>query len=163
MLSFGKKAPESAVVTGRLEMANPLENRFDPQDISEAEHYLAAVPPGEIDPRVERLVNELIGRVADKWTMLILELLEEKGTLRFTEIGRQVEGISQKMLTQTLRQMERDGLLTRTVHPVVPPRVDYALTPLGNSLSAAFCGVWIWAERNLDMVEAARARFDARG
>ncbi len=144
-------------------MANPLENRFDPQDISEAEYYLAAVPPSEIDPRVERLVNELIGRVADKWTMLILELLEEKGTLRFTEIGRQVEGISQKMLTQTLRQMERNGLLTRTVHPVVPPRVDYALTPLGNSLSAAFCGVWIWAERNLDMVEAARARFDARG
>ncbi|MEW6625167.1 MAG: helix-turn-helix domain-containing protein, partial [Pseudomonadota bacterium] len=119
-------------------MANPLENRFDAQDISKAEHYLAAVPPSEIDPRVERLVNELIGRVADKWTMLILELLEEKGTLRFTEIGRQVEGISQKMLTQTLRQMERDGLLTRTVHPVVPPRVDYALTPLGNSLSAAF-------------------------
>ena len=144
-------------------MANPLENRFDAQDISKAEHYLAAVPPSEIDPRVERLVHELIGRVADKWTMLILELLEEKGTLRFTEIGRQVEGISQKMLTQTLRQMERDGLLTRTVHPVVPPRVDYALTPLGNSLSAAFCGVWIWAERNLDMVEAARARFDARG
>ncbi|MDV5823571.1 winged helix-turn-helix transcriptional regulator [Sphingobium naphthae] len=144
-------------------MANPLENRFDPQDISEAEYYLAAVPPSEIDPRVERLVNELIGRVADKWTMLILELLEEKGMLRFTEIGRQVKGISQKMLTQTLRQMERDGLLTRTVHPVVPPRVDYALTPLGNSLSAAFCGVWIWAERNLDMVEAARARFDARG
>ena len=144
-------------------MANPLENRFDPQDISEAEYYLAAVPPSEIDPRVERLVNELIGRVADKWTMLILEQLAEKGTLRFTEIGRQVEGISQKMLTQTLRQMERDGLLTRTVHPVVPPRVDYALTPLGNSLSAAFCGVWIWAERNLDMVEAARARFDARG
>ena len=144
-------------------MASPLENRFNPKDISEAEHYLAAVPPSEIDPRVERLVNELIGRVADKWTMLILEQLEEKGTLRFTEIGRQVEGISQKMLTQTLRQMERDGLLTRTVHPVVPPRVDYALTPLGNSLSAAFCGVWIWAERNLDMVEAARARFDARG
>ena len=144
-------------------MAKALENRFGAENISEAEQYLNAVPPSDIDPRVERLVNELIGRVADKWTMLILELLEEKGTLRFTQIGRQVEGISQKMLTQTLRQMERDGLLTRTVHPVVPPRVDYALTPLGNSLSAAFCGVWVWAERNLDMVEAARARFDARG
>lgn len=92
----------------------------------------------------------------------MLELLEEKGTLRFTEIGRQVEGISQKMLTQTLRHMERDGLLTRTVHPVVPPRVDYALTPLGNSLSAAFCGVWVWAERHRETVEAARAAFDAR-
>ena len=115
-----------------------------------------------IDPRVERLVNELIGRVADKWTLLVLELLEEKGTLRFTQIARQVEGISQKMLTQTLRQMERDGLATRIVHPVVPPHVDYALTPLGDSLSAAFCGVWTWAETHLATVEAARARFDAR-
>ena len=117
-------------------------------------------PP--LDPRVERLVNDLIGRIADKWTLLVLELLEERGTMRFTAIARAVEGISQKMLTQTLRQMERDGLATRTVHPVVPPRVDYALTPLGNSLSAAFCGVWTWAERHLDMVEAARAQFDAR-
>lgn len=115
-----------------------------------------------VDPRVERLVDELIGRVADKWTLLVLELLEEKGTQRFTHIARQVEGISQKMLTQTLRQMERDGLVTRTVHPVVPPHVDYALTPLGNSLSAAFCGVWIWAEAHLDTVEAARQAFDAR-
>lgn len=143
-------------------MANPLEARFATTEIAAAEQYLDHDPPTELDPRVERLVNELIGRVADKWTMLILELLEERGTLRFTEVGRAVEGISQKMLTQTLRQMERDGLLTRTVHPVVPPRVDYALTPLGNSLSAAFCGVWVWAERNLATVEDARARFDAR-
>lgn len=143
-------------------MANPLESRFATAEIAAAEQHLDHDPPTELDPRVERLVNELIGRVADKWTMLILELLEERGTLRFTEIGRAVEGISQKMLTQTLRQMERDGLLTRTVHPVVPPRVDYALTPLGNSLSAAFCGVWVWAERNLATVEDARARFDAR-
>ncbi len=143
-------------------MANPLESRFATAEIAAAEQYLDHDPSTDLDPRVERLVNELIGRVADKWTMLILELLEERGTLRFTEIGRAVEGISQKMLTQTLRQMERDGLLTRTVHPVVPPRVDYALTPLGNSLSAAFCGVWVWAERNLATVEDARARFDAR-
>ena len=119
-------------------------------------------PEAPTDPRIERLVNELIGRIADKWTLLVLELLEEKGTLRFTRIAEQVEGISQKMLTQTLRQMERDGLVTRTVHPVVPPRVDYALTPLGNSLSAAFCGVWVWAERNLEAVEEARCRFDKR-
>lgn len=143
-------------------MTNLLENRFRADDIAQAERHLATESPTDIDPRVERLVNELIGRIADKWTLLVLELLEEKGTLRFTEIGRQVEGISQKMLTQTLRHMERDGLLTRTVHPVVPPRVDYALTPLGNSLSAAFCGVWIWAERHRETVEAARAAFDAR-
>ena len=116
-----------------------------------------------IDARIERLVMDVIGRVADKWTMLILEVLEQRGTLRFTELGRAVEGISQKMLTQTLRQMERDGLVLRTVHPVVPPKVEYRLTDLGQSLSAAFCGVWTWAETHLDRIEAARVAFDARG
>jgi DNA-binding HxlR family transcriptional regulator len=143
-------------------MENPLRNRFAPQEIAEAQARIEANPDAPLDPRIERLVNDLIGRIADKWTLLVLELLEEKGTLRFTRIASQVEGISQKMLTQTLRQMERDGLVTRTVHPVVPPHVDYALTPLGNSLSAAFCGVWVWAERHLDAVEDARRRFDSR-
>lgn len=115
-----------------------------------------------VDPRVEALVQDLIGRVADKWTMLILEALEKGGTLRFTRIGAAVPGISQKMLTQTLRQMERDGLVSRTVHPVVPPHVDYALTPLGHGLGAAFCGVWLWAEAHLGAVEHARHAFDAR-
>jgi DNA-binding HxlR family transcriptional regulator len=73
-----------------------------------------------------------------------------------------VEGVSQKMLTQTLRHMERDGLLTRTVHPVVPPKVEYKLTQLGLSLGAAFCGVWIWAAENLDHVEKARLEFDEK-
>lgn len=113
------------------------------------------------DPRVDALVNELIGRVADKWTLLILEVLEEGGVLRFTQVGRAVPGISQKMLTQTLRAMERDGLVTRKIHPVIPPRVDYELTALGHSLSAAFCGVWQWAEAHLEEVEGARNRFDA--
>lgn len=116
----------------------------------------------EIDPRVEALVTELIGRVADKWTMILLELLEDHGQLRFTQIARLVPDISQKMLTQTLRRMERDGMLTRTVHPVVPPRVDYALTPLGASLGEAFCGVWMWAAANLERVQLARDDFDAR-
>lgn len=119
---------------------------------------------GDPDPKVAALVTDLIGRVADKWTMLLLEVLHEHGEQRFTQVSRRVPGISQKMLTQTLRQMERDGLLTRTVHAEVPPRVDYRLTDLGESLGAAFCGVWIWAEENLDRVESARARFDrARG
>ncbi len=121
-----------------------------------------AAAGGEVDPRVEALVQELIGRVADKWTMLILEVLAEHGTLRFTRLGTLVGGISQKMLTQTLRQMERDGLVSRTVHPVVPPKVEYALTPLGQGLGEAFCGVWIWAARNLADVERARQEFDAR-
>jgi len=115
----------------------------------------------DVDPRVNALVTDLIGRVADKWTMLVLELLAEKGELRFTRISEGVPGISQKMLTQTLRQMERDGLLVRTVHPVIPPKVEYRLTDLGLGLGAAFCGVWLWAEENIDRIEAARQRFDA--
>lgn len=135
---------------------------FSQAEIEEAEAYLETAPPQEIDPRIEPLVNELIGRVADKWTMLILEELNERGVMRFSEIGRAVEGISQKMLTQTLRQMEREGLVTRTVFPVVPPRVEYDLTELGRSLGRAFCGVWLWAERHIDEIEAAREAFDAR-
>lgn len=131
--------------------------KVDPAPIA-ASHGAEQVA-GDTDPRVEALVHDLIGRVADKWTMLVLELLEEKGTLRFTQIARLIGSISQKMLTQTLRQMERDGLVIRTVHPVVPPKVEYRLTDLGRSLGAAFCGVWIWAEKNLDAVEEARRVF----
>lgn len=116
----------------------------------------------EIDPKVEAMVHELIGRVADKWTLLIVEELEENGELRFTQLGRKIPGISQKMLTQTLRQMERDGLVHRTVHPVVPPKVEYRLTELGHGLSESFCGVWRWVESNLEAVEAARQKFDAK-
>lgn len=114
------------------------------------------------DPRVEALVTEVIGRVADKWTMLILEVLAEHGETRFTQLGRLVERVSQKMLTQTLRQMERDGLVVRTVHPVIPPKVEYRLTDLGVTLAEAFCGVWLWAEKNIDRIEEARAAFDGR-
>ena len=119
-------------------------------------------PNAPVDPRGEMLVNDLIGRVADKWTLLVLEELEDHGVLRFTELARRVPGISQKMLTQTLRAMERDGLVERTVHPVIPPKVEYRLTDLGNSLGEAFCGVWHWAGDNLDRVEAARKAFDGR-
>lgn len=114
------------------------------------------------DPRVEALVQEVIGRVADKWTMLVLEVLAEHGELRFTRVGELVGGISQKMLTQTLRYMERDGLVVRTVHPVIPPKVEYRLTTLGLTLAEAFCPVWHWAERSLEQIEAAREAFDQR-
>lgn len=118
--------------------------------------------PTDLDARVEALVTEVIGRVADKWTMIVLEVLTEHGELRFSRLATLADGISQKMLTQTLRRMERDGLVVRTVHPVVPPRVDYRLTDLGASLSEAFCGVWIWAARHVEQITAARADFDAR-
>jgi DNA-binding HxlR family transcriptional regulator len=135
---------------------------FSDATMRRARRIAELTPPAEIDPKIEALVNDLIGRVADKWTMLILEVLAEKGELRFTQLSRSVPGISQKMLTQTLRQMERDGMVSRKVHAVVPPRVDYRLTDLGSSLGAAFCGVWIWAEENLVRVEDARKSFDDR-
>jgi DNA-binding HxlR family transcriptional regulator len=122
----------------------------------------AARGPVALDERVEPLVEDLIGRVADRWTMIILECLVEHGTLRFTQLGKMVTGISQKMLTQTVRQMERDGLLVRKVYPVVPPKVEYTLSDLGLTLSGAFCGVWVWAADNFVRVEAARKTFDAR-
>ena len=135
---------------------------FSDATIRKARRIAETPPPDDCDPKVEALVNDLIGRVADKWTMIILEVLTEHGELRFTQLSRLVSDVSQKMLTQTLRQMERDGMVTRTVHAVVPPRVEYRLTDLGASLGAAFCGVWIWAENHLAQVEDARAQFDTR-
>lgn len=124
-------------------------------------HTQQAVSYPETSPEVDRLVTEIIGRVADRWTMLVLETLFQHGEVRFTRLAELVEGVSQKMLTQTLRAMERDGLVHRTVHPVIPPHVDYRLTDLGLSLNAAFCGVWQWAEQHYAAVEQARARFDS--
>jgi DNA-binding HxlR family transcriptional regulator len=126
------------------------------------EYCTCAEADCEVDPRVEALVNELIGRVADKWTMLVIEALAAGGEMRFSRLAEAVGDISQKMLTQTLRQMERDGLVVRTIHPVIPPRVDYKLTKLGLGLGEAFCGVWIWAGEHLAEIEKARREFDAR-
>lgn len=137
-----------------------INTRFTGDEIATAEMLAASSPPDEIDPRVEALVTELIARVADKWTMLVIEALAEKGTLRFSRLAEAVGGVSQKMLTQTLRTMERDGLVDRTVYPVIPPKVEYQLTELGQTLGAAFCGVWVWAGENLTAIEKARAAFD---
>jgi DNA-binding HxlR family transcriptional regulator len=136
--------------------------KFTAEDIAKAKAHADLTPPDDIDPKIEALVHDLIGRVADKWTMIVLEVLAEKGEMRFTRLSEQVRGVSQKMLTQTLRQMERDGLVTRTVHAVVPPKVEYRLTPLGENLGGAFCGVWIWAAENLEQVDQARRDFDGK-
>ena len=136
--------------------------KFTREQIAAAKRYAEMTPPIAIDSRIEALVTELIGRVADKWTMLILEVLAEKGTLRFSRLAEAIGDISQKMLTQTLRAMERDGLVDRTVFPVVPPKVEYKLTELGFTLGTAFCGVWVWAAENLSRVEHARSAFDKR-
>jgi DNA-binding HxlR family transcriptional regulator len=136
--------------------------KFTKEQIAAAQYYPSLTPPVDLDPRIASLVKDLIGRVADKWTMLILDVLAEKTLLRFTRLSELVDGISQKMLTQTLRTMERDGLVIRTVYPVVPPKVEYRLTDLGITLGAAFCGVWVWAADNLEAVEKSRREFDDR-
>jgi DNA-binding HxlR family transcriptional regulator len=107
---------------------------------------------------LDALVLEVLGRVADKWTMCVLEVLDQNGVLRFTRVGELVGSISQRMLTKTLREMEADGLVLRTVYAEVPPRVEYSLTELGTSLCAAFCGVWQWAERHEPELRALRQK-----
>lgn len=105
--------------------------------------------------------REILARIGDKWSVLIVMLLGE-GPLRFNEIRRMVGGISQRMLTLTLRGLERDGLVSRTVVPSSPPRVTYALTPLGHSLSRPVKALGAWARANQADVEAARVAFDQR-
>lgn len=111
---------------------------------------------------VDALSTELLGYVADKWTLVVLEELAEHGTMRFTELRRKIPTVSQKMLTQTLRQMERVGLVTRHVHPVIPPKVEYELTKLGHSLGGAVCQLWKWVAENAATMHAARIDFANR-
>jgi DNA-binding HxlR family transcriptional regulator len=107
-----------------------------------------------------RAVSTVLARVGDKWSVLVVTRLGE-GPVRFNDLRRSIGGISQRMLTLTLRGLERDGLITRTVFPVVPPRVDYELTPLGRSLLAPVSALGEWALTHRDAIEAARACFDA--
>ena len=103
--------------------------------------------------------RKLLDRLSDKWVTLILAALAG-GALRYGDLSRKIAGVSQKMLTQTLRSLERDGLVIRTVTPSVPVRVDYELTELGLSLQAVMRAVKHWAEANIEQVEAARAAYD---
>lgn len=105
--------------------------------------------------------RQVINRIGDRWSLLVLCALEG-GTLRFQQLRRAVDGVSQKMLTQTVRTLERDGLVRREIYASVPPRVDYSLTPLGASLSKSIVGLRMWAYANMDTIESARAEFDAR-
>lgn len=105
-------------------------------------------------------VTEVLSRVGDKWSMQVVMSLDE-GPLRFNTLRRAIDGISQRMLTRTLRGLERDGLVSRAVTPSVPPRVDYALTPLGHSLKCPVKALGAWAVSNREAIAAARAKFDA--
>ncbi|WP_175410429.1 helix-turn-helix domain-containing protein [Streptomyces sp. TRM64462] len=106
-------------------------------------------------------VRQILDRVADKWSLLVIALLDRR-SLRFSELRRQIDGISQRMLTVTLRQLERDGLVKRTVHPVVPPRVDYELTPLGATLHDTIRSLVIWTEEHQNEIAASRTDYDRR-
>ncbi len=116
--------------------------------------------PHQWDTRNDCEVRQILDRIADKWSLLAIALLAGR-SMRFTELRRAIAGISHRMLTVTLRHLERDGLVLRTVHPVVPPRVDYELTPLGATLHATIQALVDWTEAHQDEIAAARSAYDA--
>ena len=105
--------------------------------------------------------REVLQRVGDKWSIFVIDLLGH-GTKRFSELHRSVDGITARMLTVTLRGLERDGIVTRTIHPVIPPRVEYALTPMGQTLRDTMGQLVSWSVSHLPEIDAARADYDAR-
>ena len=126
-----------------------------------------AKAPAKRPPELEHTpanchAREMLVRVGDKWSVYVINVLGSAGTLRYNELRNRVEGISQRMLTVTLRGMERDGLVTRTVYPEVPPRVEYALTKLGKTLRQLVRGLVEWSGAHLTEVDAARTAYDAR-
>ena len=113
----------------------------------------------DTDPTCE--LRNILDRIADKWSLLVICILAD-GTHRFSQLRREIDGISQRMLTLTLRQLEREGLVRRTVFPVVPPRVDYQLTPLGSTLLDTIQTLVAWAGEHGNEIIDARAAYDAR-
>ncbi len=130
-----------------------------------------SVDSGQVGPVCERSdqayepsachAREVLQRVGDKWSVYVIDLLGQ-GTKRFTELHRTIDGITSRMLTVTLRGLERDGIVTRTIHPVIPPRVEYALTPMGRTLLDTIGQLVTWAQTHLPEIEAARAAYDAK-
>ncbi|WP_262851295.1 winged helix-turn-helix transcriptional regulator [Mumia quercus] len=111
------------------------------------------------DARENCEVRQILDRIADKWSLLVVSLLEER-TMRFNELRREIDGISQRMLTVTLRNLERDGLVCRTVYAEVPPRVEYCLSPLGRTLLGTIQSLVRWTEEHQEEIVEARAEFD---
>jgi DNA-binding HxlR family transcriptional regulator len=106
------------------------------------------------------LAREILDRIGDKWSVYVIDALAS-GTRRFSELRREVDGVSQRMLTVTLRALERDGLIVRHVYPVIPPRVEYSLTPLGRSLLAIVEALVAWSADHVNDVERARYHYDS--
>ena len=120
-----------------------------------------AIDAGVRSEPISCRAREVLQRVGDKWSVLAIDLLGQ-GTMRFGELHRAIDGITARMLTVTLRGLERDGIVTRTIHPVIPPRVDYALTPMGRTLLDTIGQLVTWADSHLEEIDAARAAYDAR-
>jgi len=150
VFSVGKKAPESGVHAWRRALPTRTAQQRRDEARVEFDAYLASCPS-----------RKLLDRISDKWVTLVLKSLVD-GPKRYSEVSHQLAGVSQKMLTQTLRSLERDGMLTRTVTPSVPVRVDYELTPLGESLAGVLGQLKTWAEQHMPEVDRARADYDAR-
>jgi DNA-binding HxlR family transcriptional regulator len=117
--------------------------------------------PFQWDTREDCQVRQILDRIADKWSLLVIALLDNR-RLRFTELRREIDGVSQRMLTVTLRSLERDGLVKRTVHPVVPPRVEYELTSLGRTLHTTIQSLVTWTEAHQEEIAQARTAYDTR-
>ncbi|WP_297103609.1 helix-turn-helix domain-containing protein [uncultured Devosia sp.] len=107
-------------------------------------------------------MSDVLNRIGDKWSVMVVGMLGRNGTLRFNELKRMINGVSQRMLTLTLRNLERDGLVTRTIYPEVPPRVEYSLTELGKTLQVPISALWDWSAENHGAIVEARAIYDAR-
>lgn len=118
---------------------------------ADAEVYLGNCP-----------TRAILDRIADKWTTLLIGILAQHKNVRFNELKRLIGGISQKMLTQTLRDLERDGLVKRTMYAEIPPRVEYTLTPLGRTLCGPISALTQWAHNHIDEVKQAQSEFDSR-
>jgi len=107
-------------------------------------------------------MSDVLNRIGDKWSVMVVGTLSRHGTLRFNELKRQINGVSQRMLTLTLRNLERDGLVTRTIYPEVPPRVEYSLTLLGQTLREPIDSLWDWSAAHHAAIVHARAVYDSR-
>src|SRR3954469_3131007 len=152
LLSPGKEGPKSAYRTPK-ERQMPTMTAAERREVERFEYnaYIAECP-----------TRQLVDTLGDKWVTLVLCALAD-GPQRYTQLARRIAGVSQKMLTQTLRTLERDGIVTRTVTPSVPVRVDYELTELGTSILPVVAAIKQWSERHIDEIHAARAAYDRGG
>ena len=123
---------------------------------------MSPAPDQGIDHSTCMAMADILNRIGDKWTTMVVGMIGRHGVMRFNELKRTINGISQRMLTLTLRNLERDGLVTRTIYPEIPPRVEYTLTELGRTLRGPINALWDWAEEHGASVGDARAAYDLR-